>query len=102
MKPVIQINFLSIKPGKMEEFIESQKSYAATAKSLSMGVLGSRMYRSQDGSAVVRVTKYESIEAHKNVHQDDALKQHMKSMMPLVESTNSAVYEEVLAVGEPI
>jgi heme-degrading monooxygenase HmoA len=58
MKPVTQINFLSIKPGKIDEFIEAQRSYAASAK-LPPGVICSRMYRSLDGKSVVRVSQYE-------------------------------------------
>ena len=73
MKPITQINVFSIKPGKIDEFIEAERSYAASTN-LPPGLIGSRMYRSLDGKSVVRVSKYESIEAHKEVHQDEALR----------------------------
>jgi hypothetical protein len=42
MKPVTQINFFSIKPGKIDEFIEAERSYAASTN-LPPGLTGSRM-----------------------------------------------------------
>ena len=99
MKPVTQINFFSIKPGKIDEFIEAERSYAASTN-LPPGVIGSRMYRSLDGKSVVRVSKYESIEAHKDVHQDEALRQHIDRLSPLFESSSPALYEEVYTTGD--
>ena len=94
MKPVTQINFFSIKPGKIDEFIEAERSYAASTN-LPPGLIGSRTYRSPDGKSVVRVSQYESIEAHKEVHQGEALRQHIDRLTPLVESSSPALYEEV-------
>jgi quinol monooxygenase YgiN len=99
MKPATQINFFSIKPGKIDEFIEAERSYAASTN-LPPGLIGSRMYRSLDGKSVVRVSKYESIEAHKEVHQDEALRQHIDRLSPLFESSSSALYEEVYTTGD--
>ena len=48
MKPVTQINFLSIKPEKIDEFLEADRNYFASA-SLPKGLMGSRLYRSPDG-----------------------------------------------------
>ena len=99
MKPVTQINFLSIKPGKIGAFIEAERSYAASTN-LPAGLIGSRMYHSLDGKSVVRVSQYESIEAHKEVHQDEALRQHIDRLSPLFESSNPALYEEVYTTGD--
>jgi quinol monooxygenase YgiN len=99
MKPVTQINFFSIKPGKIDEFIEAERSYAASTN-LPPGLIGSRMYRSLDGKSVVRVSQYESIEAHKEVHQDEALRQHIDRLSPLFESSSPALYEEVYTTGD--
>ena len=98
MKPVIQINFLSIKPGKIDEFIEAERGYASAK--LPPGVIGSRMYRSLDGKSVVRVRQYESIEAHKELHQNETLRQHIDKLSPLLESSSPALYEEVYKAGD--
>ena len=98
MKPVTQINFVSIKPGKIDELIEAQRGYASAK--LPPGVIGTRMYRSLDGKSVVRVSQYESIEAHKEVHQDETLRQHIDRLSPLVESSGPALYEEVSTAGD--
>jgi hypothetical protein len=97
MKLVTQINFFSIKPGKIDEFIEAERSYAASTN-LPPGLVGSRMYRSLDGKSVVRVSQYESIEAHKEVHQDE--RQHIDRLSPLFESSSPALYEEVYTTGD--
>src|ERR1035438_2035271 len=99
MKPITQINVFSIKPGKIDEFIEAERSSAASTN-LPPGLIGSRMYRSLDGKSVVRVSKYESIEAHKEVHQAEALRQHIDRPSPLFESSSPALYEEVYTTGD--
>jgi hypothetical protein len=58
MKPVTQIKFFSIKPEKIDEFVEAERSYAASTN-LPPGLIGGRMYRSLDGKSVVRVSKYD-------------------------------------------
>jgi hypothetical protein len=93
MKPVTQMNFLSIKPGKIGEFIGAERGYASDK--LPPVVIGSRMYRSLDGKSVVRVSQYESIEAHEEVHQDETLRRHIDRLRPLVESSSPTLYEEV-------
>jgi heme-degrading monooxygenase HmoA len=99
MKPVTQINFLSLNSGKIDEFIEAERSYAASTN-LPPGLIGSRMYHSLDGKSVVRVSQFESIEAQREVHQDEALRQHIDTLKPLVESSTSALYEEVNTRGD--
>lgn len=98
MKPVTQINFIAIKPEKVEEFFELDQSYRATAQ-LPKGLVGSRLYRSLDGRTVVRVTEYESAEAHKETHENEALLQQINKLRPLVESSTSGLYEEANTTG---
>lgn len=99
MNPVTQINFLSIKPGKMDEFIEANRRYVASSP-LPRGVLSSRMYRSLDGASIVRVTQYESIKALDEVQQDEGLRRQIAILRPLVESSRPALYEEAPALGD--
>jgi quinol monooxygenase YgiN len=98
MKPVTQINVLSIKPDKVDEFFEADRSYIASA-TLPKGVLGSRVYKSLDGRSVVRVTHYESVEAHKDYHQSEGLQQQTGLLRAFVESSSPGLYEEVHTIG---
>ena len=68
MTPVTQILFLSIKPGKINEFLEADRNFLASA-TLPKGLVGSRLYRSPDGKSAVRVVQYESAEAHTEYHR---------------------------------
>ena len=99
MKPVTQINFLSIKPDKIDEFFEADRSYIASA-SLPKGLIGCRLYKSRDGKSVVRVSQYESVEAHKEYHQSEALRQQIDRLRPFVESSSPTLYEELYTTGD--
>ena len=99
MNPITQINILSIKPDKVDEFIETDQSYIASA-TLPKGLVGSRLYKSLDGNSVVRVSQYDSLEAQNKILQDEALRQQINRLRPLVESSNSGLYEEVYTTGD--
>jgi heme-degrading monooxygenase HmoA len=99
MKPVTQINFLSIKPESIDEFFEADRSYNASA-SRPKGLIDSHLYRSPDGRSAVRVSHYESAEAHKELHQSEALRQQIERLRPFIESSSPALYEEVLRTGD--
>jgi quinol monooxygenase YgiN len=99
MKPVTQINCFSIKPEKIDEFFEVDRSYTASAGPPN-GLIGSRLYRSLDGRSAVRVSQFESIEAHDKIRQSEALRQQIDKLRPLVESSNPGLYEEVHTTGD--
>jgi len=99
MAPVTQILFLSIKPGRLEEFLETDRKFIASA-TLPKGLLGSRLYRSPDGKSAVRVVQYESIEAHQQYQQNPALQQQVALLRDFVESANASLYEEVRTTGD--
>jgi quinol monooxygenase YgiN len=99
MKPVTQINFLSIKPEKIDEFFALDQSYI-TSGNRPKGLISSRLYRSLDGKSAVRVSQYESIEAHRETHRSEALRQQIDRLRPLVESSSPGLYEEAYTTGE--
>lgn len=99
MKPVTVINFFLIKPGKMNQFIEVQRSFTAALKTKSAGLIGSRMYRSLDGKSAVRVAQFESARSHEGTRQSDAFEEHLKRVQPYVESANPNSYEEAFTAG---
>jgi quinol monooxygenase YgiN len=99
MKPITQINVISIKPGKADEFFEIQQSYIASVTP-PPGLIGIRMYRSTDGNSAVLVTQYESDKALEEVQQRTVLREHIEKLQPLVESSTRTFYEELYAAGD--
>lgn len=96
MKPVTQINVITIQPDKTEEYFAAQLSYLASID-LPPGLISIRMYKGTDGKSAVLVSKYESLEALQAVQQRAVLKQHIERIRPLIESASPALYEEVYA-----
>ena len=99
MKPITQINVISIKPGKADEFFEAQRHYIASITP-PPGLIGIRMYKSVDGNSVVLVSQYESAEALEEVRQRSALKEHIEKLESLVEASTRSLYEELYATGD--
>lgn len=98
MKPVTQILFLSIKAGKIDEFLEADRNFLASA-TLPKGLVGSRLYRSLDGKSAVRVVQYESAEAQGKYEQDESLQQQIDLLRNFVDSATASPYEEVRTTG---
>ena len=98
MKAVTVINFFSIRPGKIDEFIELQRNFAG-GSTRPNGLLGGRMYRSMDEKSAVLVSQFESKDAQQKILQSDAFKQHISSLRALVESSSPSLYEEAYTTG---
>lgn len=99
MTPVTQILFLSIKPDKINEFLEADRNFIGST-TLPKGLVGSRLYRSSDGKSAVRVVQYESVEAHKKYQQNEALQQQVAHLRNFVVSATGSLYEEVHTTGD--
>jgi quinol monooxygenase YgiN len=99
MKPVTQINFISIKPDKIDEFFEADRRYIASFNR-PKGLIGSRLYRSPDGRSAVRISQYESVEALNEILHSEDLRQQIEKLRLLVESSNLALYEEAYTRGD--
>jgi quinol monooxygenase YgiN len=99
MAPVTQILFLSIKPDKIDEFLEADRNFIASA-TLPKGLVGSRLYRSPDGKSAVRVVQYRSVEAHQEYQRNPALQQQVALLRDFVESATASLYEEVRTTGD--
>jgi heme-degrading monooxygenase HmoA len=96
MKPFTMINRLVVKPGKMDEFIEMQRRFAAAGPS---GLIGGRMYRSPDGQSAILVSMFQSKAAQEEIFQRPEFKAHIANLQPLVVSSNPMVYEEAYTTG---
>ena len=100
MKVVTVINRLMIKPGKMEEFIDAQRSFAAGLTTEPCGLIGGRMYRSTDGKSAVLVSQFESESALEELRQSQAFKQQLNALQSMVESASPSLYEEAYTTGD--
>jgi len=94
MKSVTQINFLSIKPDKIDKFFAADRNYIASTTPPD-GLISSHLYRSLDGKSAVRVTTYESMAAQRKVHESESLKRQIALLREFVESSTPQLYEEV-------
>jgi quinol monooxygenase YgiN len=99
VKPVTVINRLTIKPGKMDEFIDAQRNFATTLMKTPNGLTGGRLYRSIDGQSAVLVSQFESESAQEDIRQSDAFKQHVNQLQVLIESASPSLYEEAYTTG---
>ena len=97
MKAVTIINRLTVKPGKMDEFLETQRKYAAELPAC--GLIGGRMYRGTDDQTAVLVSTFESKSAQEAILQRAGFKEHLRRMQDLVESSNPSLYEEAYTTG---
>jgi quinol monooxygenase YgiN len=100
MKPVTVVNRLVIKPGKMDEFIEAQRHFAAGLLAKPSGLIGGRMYRSIDGKSAVLVSQFESQSAQQELRQSPAFEQHVNTLQSMVESASPSLYEEAYTTGD--
>jgi len=57
------INVLTIKPGKMDEFLKEHESFSREFGKICSGLIGGRMYRSPEGNTALLVSEFESLEA---------------------------------------
>lgn len=97
MNPVTVINRIQIRPGKMDEFIEAQRAFAATLPSNVL--VGGRMYRSVDGAWAVLVSTFQSETVQREMLQHPDFKAHLERLRPFVESSSPMLYEEAYTTG---
>lgn len=98
MKPVTVINHLTIKPGKMDEFIDAQQRFATALPPC--GLIGGRMYRGVDGQSAVLVSTFESKEGQEQLLQRAEFKEHILNLQRFVESSSPVFYDEAYTTGE--
>lgn len=97
MKPVTVINHLAIKPGNMDQFIDSQHRFATALPPC--GLIGGRMYRSVDGQSAVLVSTFESKDAQEKLLRRAEFKEHIQHLQTFVESSSPVFYEEAYTTG---
>jgi quinol monooxygenase YgiN len=100
MPKVTTINTIAVKPGHVDEFIALQSDFASAMASSHKGVIGGRLYRSADGSKVVLISQFESIEAQSTLMRSAEFQAHLAKLRTLVESSSPLGYEEAYTYGD--
>jgi heme-degrading monooxygenase HmoA len=100
MAKVTTINTLVVKPGQIDAYIGMQSEFAAAMASGPTGLMGGRLYKGVDGSTVVLVSQFESIEAQSALMRSAEFSAHLAKLRELVESSSPAVYEEAYTYGK--
>lgn len=98
MTRVAAINTLTIKQGRMEEFISVQREFATTR--CPPGLVGGRMYRNREGTKAVLVSQFESAEAQATIMGSSELQAHLGKLRQMVESSTPDIYEVAYTYGE--
>jgi heme-degrading monooxygenase HmoA len=90
-KPLIHINIFTPKPGRVDDFITSQLEGRPRLGTI-RGLNTSRLYRAEDGSRVIVVAEFDSIEAHQEFQKDAAFQAERARLQPLLEGVQPAFY----------
>ena len=97
MAMVTVINALEVKPERMDEFISSQREFATSGRLT--GLIGGRMYRNREGTKVVLVSQFESVEAQKAMMESAGFRAHLSKLREMVESASPDLYDEAYTYG---
>lgn len=99
MTMVTIINVLAVKPGRMDEFIALQRTFAVDRAGGRSGLVGGRMYRNKEDSQAVLISQFESAEAQSAILGSDAFKAHVAKLRDVVESSSPNLYEAAYTYG---
>ncbi|HEY6630770.1 MAG TPA: antibiotic biosynthesis monooxygenase family protein [Rhizobiaceae bacterium] len=93
--PIVLINLFTVKPGRMDEFIELQKRNLDRSPGNVPGWRGSRLHRSTDGRTALMMSLFDTIADHKRLRQNSRFAEHVRKLMPLIEGAEPTYYEVV-------
>lgn len=101
--PVVVINTFTPKPGKLDEFVETQIAglQRLTANGPIPGSRGGRFFRSLDGATAVLVSVFDSVDAQKQFLKTEAFGAHRDRLAPLIDHSDARFYELVYETATP-
>lgn len=97
MKPVIVINVVTPKKGKMDELIELQKKGQRKFAHIPDGWIGGRLHVSQDRKRMVVMIVFETVAQHQAWMQNPEFQKFREDVLAIVEKIEPGYFE---AVGE--
>lgn len=98
--PVVLINRFTLKPGRMDEFIELQAAARDGFRRAVPGLLGGRMHRSLDGASAVLISVFRSVDDHKRLLESELFAGHAAKIRPLIERTDPGFYKVAYESGD--
>ncbi len=98
--PVVLINRFTLKPGKIEEFIELQAAAREGFRRAVPGLLGGRMHRSLDGASAVLISVFRSVDDHRRLLESELFAEHAAKIRPLIERTDPGFYKVAYESGD--
>jgi len=99
--PIVLINLFTVKPGRMDEFIELQRRNLELSSGNVPGWRGSRLHRSTDGRTALMMSMFDSIADHKRLRGSSLFAGHIRKLMPLIEGAEPTYYEVVHEAAGP-
>lgn len=99
MTTITVINPLAVKPGRIDEFIASQRAFANAMCSRHVGLLGGRMYRNEDGSKTVLISLFESRESQSVLMRSAEFQAYLARMREMVDSSAPEPFQEAYTYG---
>ena len=98
-KPVVNIAVITPKPGKFEEVLALQLTQRQRLRGAVDGLIGSRLFRSNDNRSLVLIAKFETREAADRFREDPRFLEHFARVQPLMESAAQGAYETAYELG---
>ncbi|WP_342359939.1 antibiotic biosynthesis monooxygenase family protein [Terrarubrum flagellatum] len=96
--PVSFINIITLKPGKLDEFIAIQTTELPKLAANISGFRESRLHRSLDKDRAVMIATFDTIEDHKRWVAQPEFIAHRARLAPLIESVDNG-YGELVYEG---
>ena len=97
---IITVSVVTPKPGRLDDFMELQLAQLARLRGQVAGSLGSRLLKSLDGSTVMMIARFESLEARERFAASPDLQDHLARVRDMVEPTPPGFYEIVYEFGD--
>lgn len=99
VEPIVTISVITPKPEHFDEFMALQLAQHRRLRGKVDGLVGARLFRSQQERDVVLVTMFESATAARRFAQDDRFKDHFARIQPLLERSAPGAYRLAYETG---
>lgn len=101
--PFILINTFTAVEGAINALTAFQiaEMQDMSAEATAHGWLGNEVYRSEDDTALIVVTRFRSAEAKQSWAQGERFRQHVAQLQPLIQSVASIPVTFLAAHGDP-
>lgn len=96
------INVFTVAPSQQDELVHRIQSDAENMISRQAGFIKAIIYRSLDGSKVINLVQWESIEASRAIHRNPDIAAGFASYQELGVEMDLRYYEIVLTEGQPL